>query len=87
MMEVTQSFKTDLRFQISPVSVMREANEAYWVSLLEDTNLCAIHAKKSTIIPKDFQLAHRIRVATLTEEHKYTVEEKVKCFVLVRKYA
>ena len=39
----------------------QEASEAYLVGLFEDTNLCAIHAKRVTIMPKDIQLAHRIR--------------------------
>ncbi len=39
----------------------QEAAEAYLVSLFEDTNLCAIHAKRVTIMPKDMQLARRIR--------------------------
>ncbi|CAA0807410.1 Histone H3.2 [Striga hermonthica] len=34
---------------------------AYLVGLLEDTNLCAIHTKRVTIMPKDIQLARRIR--------------------------
>nr|KAG5709075.1 hypothetical protein BaRGS_004714 [Batillaria attramentaria] len=51
--EIAQDFKTDLRFQ--------EAAEAYLVGLFEDTNLCAIHAKRVTIMPKDIQLARRIR--------------------------
>ncbi|KAL9696088.1 hypothetical protein quinque_015373 [Culex quinquefasciatus] len=38
-----------------------EASEAYLVGLFEDTNLCAIHAKRVTIMPKDIQLARRIR--------------------------
>nr|GEV39462.1 histone H3.2-like [Tanacetum cinerariifolium] len=38
-----------------------EASEAYLVGLFEDTNLCAIHAKRVTIMPKDMQLARRIR--------------------------
>uniref|UniRef100_A0A4X1STA5 Core Histone H2A/H2B/H3 domain-containing protein n=2 Tax=Sus scrofa TaxID=9823 RepID=A0A4X1STA5_PIG len=37
------------------------ASEAYLVGLFEDTNLCAIHAKHVTIMPKDLQLARRIR--------------------------
>ena len=40
---------------------MQEASEAYLVGLFEDTNLCAIHAKRVTIMPKDIQLARRIR--------------------------
>ena len=39
----------------------RYASEAYLTSLFEDTNLCAIHAKRVTIMPKDIQLARRIR--------------------------
>jgi lipooligosaccharide transport system permease protein len=37
------------------------AAEAYLVGLFEDTNLCALHAKRVTIMPKDMQLARRIR--------------------------
>ena len=40
---------------------LHEAAEAYMVGLMEDTNLCAIHAKRVTIMPKDMQLARRIR--------------------------
>ena len=40
---------------------LQEAAEAYLVCLFEDTNLCAIHAKRVTIMPKDIQLARRIR--------------------------
>uniref|UniRef100_A0A8C3IA65 Core Histone H2A/H2B/H3 domain-containing protein n=1 Tax=Chrysemys picta bellii TaxID=8478 RepID=A0A8C3IA65_CHRPI len=54
-------FKTDLRFQSSAVMALQEASEAYLVGLFEDTNLCAIHAKRVTIMPKDIQLARRIR--------------------------
>ncbi|XP_025030739.1 histone H3-like [Python bivittatus] len=39
----------------------KQASEAYLVGLFEDTNLCAIHAKRVTIMPKDIQLARRIR--------------------------
>ncbi|GAA54847.1 histone H3.2 [Clonorchis sinensis] len=59
--EIAQDFKTDLRFQSSAVSGLQEASEAYLVGLFEDTILCVIHAKRVTIIPKDIQLARRIR--------------------------
>ena len=52
---------SDLRFQSSAVMALQEASEAYLVGLFEDTNLCAIHAKRVTIMPKDIQLARRIR--------------------------
>ena len=59
--EIAQDFKTDLRFQGSAMMALQEAAEAYLVHLFEDTNLCAIHARRVTIMPKDIQLARRIR--------------------------
>ena len=59
--EIAQDFKTDLRFQGSAVLALQEATEAYLVGLFEDTNLAAIHAKRVTIMPRDVQLARRIR--------------------------
>ncbi|XP_036046066.1 histone H3.3A-like [Onychomys torridus] len=58
--EIAQDFKTDLRFQSAAIGALQETSEAYLVGLFEDTNLCAIHAKRLTITPKDIQLAHRI---------------------------
>ena len=43
------------------VKCLQEADEAYLVTLFEDTNLCAIHTKPVTIMPKDVQLARHIR--------------------------
>ena len=59
--EIAQNYKSDLRFQASAVIALQEAAESYMVSLFQDTNLCAIHAKRVTIMPKDMQLARRIR--------------------------
>ena len=59
--EITQDFKTDLRFQSAAILCLQEAAEAYLVGLFEDTNLCAIHARQVTIMPKDIQLARRIQ--------------------------
>ena len=60
-MITSADYKTDLRFQSSAVMALQEAAEAYLVSLFEDTNLAAIHAKRVTIQPKDLQLARRLR--------------------------
>jgi len=49
------------QFQSQAVLALQESAEAYLVSLFEDTNLCAIHAKRVTIMSKDLQLAKRIR--------------------------
>ena len=59
--EIAQNFKSELRFQSMAVYALQEAAEAYLVRLFEDTNLCAIHAKRVTITPQDMQLARRIR--------------------------
>ena len=59
--EIAQDFKTDIRFQSTAILALQEAAEAYIVGLFEDTNLCAIHAKRVTVTPKDMQLARRIR--------------------------
>jgi histone H3 len=59
--EVAQGFESDLRFQTSAIQALQEAAESYLVGLFEDTNLCAIHARRVTIMPKDVQLARRIR--------------------------
>ncbi|PWA92165.1 hypothetical protein CTI12_AA082290 [Artemisia annua] len=59
--EIAQDFKTDLWFQSPAVLALQEAAEAYLVGLFKDTNLCAIHAKRVTIMPEDIQLARRNR--------------------------
>lgn len=59
--EIAQRFKIDLRFQVAAISVLQEAAEANLVGLFQDTNLCAIHANRVTITPKDMQFARRIR--------------------------
>jgi len=51
----------DFRWAGTALLAIQEASEQYLVHLFEDTNLCAIHAKRVTIMPKDIQLARRIR--------------------------
>ena len=59
--EVLLKFKTGIRLQSTALLALQESAEHYLVGLFEDTNLCAIHAKRVTIMPKDIQLARRIR--------------------------
>jgi histone H3 len=59
--EIMQDFNQELRFQSAAFGALQEAAEDYLVHLFEDTNLCAFHAKRVTIMPKDIQLARRIR--------------------------
>ena len=51
----------DIRFQSSALLALQEASEAYLVSLFEDSQLCAIHARRKTIKVVDMKLAKRIR--------------------------
>ena len=58
--EILQGFGVGFRVTPAMMMALQEAAEAYLVQLLEDSNLCAIHAKRITIQPKDIQLARRI---------------------------
>ena len=60
--EIQQDVSKDTyRWQGTAILALQEASEAHLVGLFEDANLCAIHAKRVTIMPKDMQLARRIR--------------------------
>ena len=70
--EIAEEIKLDLRFQSAAISALQEAVEAYIIDLFDgihlthtylivDGNQCAIHAKRVTIMPKDLQLARRLR--------------------------
>ena len=59
--EILQTERGWLRIQASAMLSLHEAAEAYIVCLLEDSNLCAIHAKHMTVMPKDMQLAQCIK--------------------------
>lgn len=49
------------RWTAEALVALQEAAEDYTVHLFEDTNLCAIHAKRVTIMPRDLRLARRLR--------------------------
>ncbi|OWF51874.1 histone H3.3-like [Mizuhopecten yessoensis] len=53
--------KFNYKFKVAALASLQEACEAFLVGLFEDTNLCAIHAKRITIMPRDIKLARRIR--------------------------
>jgi histone H3 len=61
--DIAQSFKIRgevPRFQSTSILALQEASEAFLVGVFEETNLCAIHAKRVTIMNRDMQLALRI---------------------------
>ena len=59
--EIAQDHRNDLRFQSAAIEALQTAAEAYLTTLFEDANLCCIHAKRVTVMPKDIKLAMRIR--------------------------
>ena len=64
--EITQTYNSspsegEKRWQAEALMALQEACEDYLVHLFEDSNLCAIHAKRVTIMIKDIQLARRSR--------------------------
>ena len=57
----TYFFRKEYRWQAGAMLALQEASESHLVGLFEDANLCTIHAKRVTLMPKDLQLARRIR--------------------------
>lgn len=64
--EIAGEGRCSLRFQSTAILALQEAAESYLVKVFEDTQLCALHAKRVTIQPKDMQLAIR-----LSDGHRY----------------
>ena len=58
--EIIQGIGAELRVTLDALESLQEAAEAYLVHVFEDSNLCAIHAKRVTVMPKDFALAQRL---------------------------
>lgn len=57
-------FGQDFRFQSSALLAIQESAECYLAQLFEDCQLCAIHAKRVTVMVSDMKLARRIRGET-----------------------
>lgn len=64
MKEIAAGISPGIRFQTQALMALAHAAEAYLVGLFEDTNLCAIHAKRVTIMSRDLALARRMRGET-----------------------
>lgn len=69
--EITWEIDSSYRFHSQAILAIQEAAEAYMIGLFEDTNLCASHAKRVTIYPKDMQLARRIRGEVSLDSNLY----------------
>lgn len=59
--EVCTDIETPFKYQYGALVALQEAAEAYLVHLFEDTNLLCIHGRRVTIMPRDINLAMRIR--------------------------
>ena len=59
--EIASDFKLDLQMQSTALLALQEASEAYLICLFEDSDECALHAKRVRIMPRDMQLAQRIQ--------------------------
>ena len=59
--EISSKYLPDARYSYGAIDAVHQCVESYMVGLFEDTNLCAIHAKRSTVMTKDMRLARRIR--------------------------
>jgi histone H3 len=59
--ECAGEWKDDLRFTKTAIAAFQEGTEAYMIQMFEDLNHCAIHARRVTIMPKDFHLRIRIK--------------------------
>mmetsp|Transcript_8459 Transcript_8459/g.12886 ORF Transcript_8459/g.12886 Transcript_8459/m.12886 type:complete len:138 (-) Transcript_8459:98-511(-) len=59
--EISQDYRSDVRFARVGLDALQEASEAYLIGIFQDANLCAIHSRRISIMPKDIQLARRLR--------------------------
>ena len=53
--------RKEFRWQAEAMMALQESAEAHIIGIFEDANLCTIHAKRVTVMPRDIQLARRIR--------------------------
>ena len=59
--EIAGQHDRDLRFSAQGLLALQESAESFMTGLFEDSYMCTIHAKRVTLMPKDVQLARRIR--------------------------
>ena len=59
--EIAGKINSDLRFSAQGLLALQESAESFMTGLFEDSYMCTVHAKRVTLMPKDVQLARRIR--------------------------
>ena len=58
--EIADNEKKELIFQTATIKALQEGAEYYLIGMLKDAQLCAIHAKHKTVMPKDITLVRRL---------------------------
>ena len=59
--EVSEQFRNDLRFSTDALKLIQSSIEAFLTELADEANLAAIHAERQTVMPRDIQLALRLK--------------------------
>ena len=58
---IAQQYKADARFQAPALACLHEAVESFLSGVFEDANLCAVHSRRVTVLPRDLQLVSKLR--------------------------
>lgn len=58
--EISQGFRTDIRFKSDAHKALHVGAEAFLVELFQDANTVAIHSGRETVQSKDLQLAYNL---------------------------
>lgn len=69
--EITWDIAPEYKFHSEAMLALQESTEAYMIGLFEDTNMCAAHARRVTVFPRDMHLARRIRGETALDANVY----------------
>lgn len=83
---ISDGIDTQLRFQSSAYLALQEASESYLIGLLEDANVCAIHAQRITIMKKDLDLARRIRGEDLKDKRDLRPKTGQEVYLMIPYY-
>ncbi len=59
--DIVKDYSEPFRFTTQAIQALHVSSEDYLIGLFEDSHLCAIHAKRVTLMHKDMILARRIR--------------------------
>ena len=76
--ELAQNIAPDFRFQSVAIRALQEAAEDFLVSLFQDSQHCAVHASRMTVMPSDLRLAARLRGVEFPNESPSSCAENME---------